>query len=46
MKYYNPAELPVPATYSHAVAVPADARTVYIAGQVGRRSDGTIPKRN
>jgi 2-iminobutanoate/2-iminopropanoate deaminase len=44
MKCYNPTELPVPATYSHAVAVPADAHIVYVAGQVGRRSDGTIPK--
>jgi 2-iminobutanoate/2-iminopropanoate deaminase len=44
MKRYNPPELPIPAAFSHAVAVPSNACTVYVAGQVGRRADGTIPK--
>lgn len=44
MKAYNPRELPIPAAYSHAVEIFPNTSTVYIAGQVGRRSDGTIPK--
>jgi enamine deaminase RidA (YjgF/YER057c/UK114 family) len=29
--------------YSHACEVPAGARTLYLAGQVGVRADGSIP---
>ncbi len=29
--------------YSHAVEVPAGARSLHIAGQVGMRPDGTVP---
>lgn len=41
---YNPSDVaPPPGSYSHGVEVPANARLVYTAGQVGRAPDGTIP---
>ena len=42
---YNPSDVaPPPGAYSHGVEVPADARLVFTAGQVGRSPDGTIPE--
>jgi enamine deaminase RidA (YjgF/YER057c/UK114 family) len=37
----NPPDLPKPSGFSHAV-VPADGRTVYLAGQTGHQVDGTL----
>jgi len=37
----NPPELARPVGFSHAV-VPADGRTVYLAGQTGHLADGTL----
>ena len=34
---------PPAAKYSHATSVPADARWLYLSGQVGIAPDGTIP---
>ena len=34
---------PPQAKYSHSVEVPANARWLYLAGQVGVRPDGTVP---
>jgi enamine deaminase RidA (YjgF/YER057c/UK114 family) len=40
---YNPSDVaPPPGAYSHGVEVPAGARLVFTAGQVGRAPDGTI----
>lgn len=42
-KLMNPATVAPPlGAYSHAVEVPAGARTLHIAGQVGMKPDGTI----
>jgi enamine deaminase RidA (YjgF/YER057c/UK114 family) len=42
---YNPSDVaPPPGAYSHGVEVPANARLVFTAGQVGRGPDGTIPE--
>ena len=40
-RFVNPPELAKPSGFSHAV-VPADGRTVYLAGQTGHRQDGTL----
>ena len=42
---YNPSDVAPPpgGSYSHGVEVPANARFLYMAGQVGRAPDGTIP---
>jgi enamine deaminase RidA (YjgF/YER057c/UK114 family) len=37
----NPEELPPPQGFSHAVR-PAQGRTIYLGGQAGHRSDGTL----
>ncbi len=42
-KIHNPPELPAPPTYSHGIEVPANWRTVYVAGQVGVDRDGNAP---
>lgn len=39
---HNPSAWPKPAAYSHAVETPAGSRTVYVAGQVAIRPDGSI----
>jgi len=40
----TPAEVhPPAANYSHATAVPPNARWLYLSGQVGIAADGTIP---
>lgn len=43
-KIYNPASIAPPFRniYSHGVEQPANTRTLWISGQVGTRSDGTI----
>lgn len=42
-KRYNPDTVAKPAsTYSHGIEVPANARWLHIAGQVGVAPDGTI----
>ena len=44
MQFCNPAGVHAPvAAYSHQVEVPAGARWLAMAGQVGVRSDGTLP---
>lgn len=44
MQFRNPAGVHAPvAAYSHQVEVPAGARWLVLAGQVGMRSDGTLP---
>ena len=40
----NPPEMPVPGTYSNGIEVPAGARTLYIAGQIGIAADGSVPE--
>jgi enamine deaminase RidA (YjgF/YER057c/UK114 family) len=41
--YLDPKSVHVPgALYSHSALVPADKKTLYIAGQVGLRLDGTF----
>ena len=42
-KHINPPSVAAPVgRYTHVVEVPAGARLVYIAGQVGARQDGTV----
>ncbi len=41
---FNPKSIATPAgTYIHGIEVPANARLLFISGQVGRRPDGTVP---
>lgn len=43
LKHLNPMTIAPPAgRYSHAVEVPANARWLYVAGQVGVKPDGTM----
>ncbi|KUL96474.1 hypothetical protein DK26_06650 [Bosea sp. WAO] len=43
-RHFSPEEMaPAFGPYSHAVEVPAGARTLHIAGQVGVERDGTLP---
>jgi len=43
LKIHNPATLAKPvSSYSHAVEIPAGARLLFVAGQVGVRLDGTM----
>lgn len=45
VKIHNPSSIGKPlGAYSHGIEVPSEARLLYIAGQVGVSSDGTIPK--
>ena len=45
LKTNNPGAIAPPAgSYSHSVAIPANARWLYTAGQVGMRPDGSIPE--
>src|SRR4029079_13798197 len=40
----NAADAPLPAAaYTQAIEVPGATRTLYVSGQVGQRTDGTIP---
>jgi 2-iminobutanoate/2-iminopropanoate deaminase len=39
----HPPGFPIPAAYSHAIEVPASARVLYIAGQIGVDAAGTVP---
>lgn len=44
-RYFNPETVAPPfSTYSLGAEVMSDARTVYVAGQVGVRPDGTVPE--
>jgi enamine deaminase RidA (YjgF/YER057c/UK114 family) len=44
MKKLNPTTIAPPfARYSHAVEVPAEARLLYLAGQVGVTPEGELP---
>ncbi len=46
-KTINPADIAPPSPtglFSHGVAVPANARWLYVAGQCGIRPDGTLPE--
>ncbi|MGI9336423.1 MAG: RidA family protein [Gammaproteobacteria bacterium] len=41
---YNPDSMAAPfSSYSQGVEIPAGARTIYVAGQVGVQPDGTVP---
>ena len=40
----NPIGRPSPETYHHGVEVSGNVRTLYIAGQVGISTDGSIPE--
>lgn len=39
----NPKRAPAPATYHHGVEVSGSVRTLYVAGQIALRPDGTVP---
>jgi enamine deaminase RidA (YjgF/YER057c/UK114 family) len=41
-KTYNPANVAAPTGYSHGVELPANARILYIAGQLGVAPDGKL----
>ena len=42
-KQYNPGTIaPSVSAYSHAVEVPAGARTLHVSGQIGVRPDGSV----
>ncbi|HUH84264.1 MAG TPA: RidA family protein [Stellaceae bacterium] len=44
MKTYTPDTVAAPAgPYSHGVEIPANARVLYLAGQIGNARDGTMP---
>jgi 2-iminobutanoate/2-iminopropanoate deaminase len=44
MKTYAPNTVAAPAgPYSHGVEIPASARILYLAGQIGIAPDGTLP---
>ncbi len=44
LKTSNPSSIAPPqAMYSHSVEIPANARILYTAGQVGVRPDGSVP---
>jgi 2-iminobutanoate/2-iminopropanoate deaminase len=42
---FNPPSIPAPSgSYIHGIEVPANARTVYVAGQTPGRMDGSVPE--
>jgi 2-iminobutanoate/2-iminopropanoate deaminase len=44
LKLFNPKTIAAPnGVYSHGVVVPANARWLYVAGQTGKRPDGSVP---
>lgn len=44
MQVHNPASIAAPVgNYSHGIAMPANCRSLFVAGQTGMRSDGTTP---
>jgi enamine deaminase RidA (YjgF/YER057c/UK114 family) len=44
MKSFSPATVAAPSgPYSHAVEIPASARVLHLAGQVGVAPDGSVP---
>ncbi|HXP31624.1 MAG TPA: RidA family protein [Stellaceae bacterium] len=42
-KIYNPAAIAAPPGYSHGIEMPANARWLYTAGQLGNAKDGKFP---
>lgn len=45
MRKHNPDGIAAPlGAYSHGVEIPANARRLYVSGQVGVASDGTVPE--
>ena len=43
-KTYNPDSIAAPlSAYSHAVEIPAGARTLHVSGQIGMNPDGSVP---
>jgi enamine deaminase RidA (YjgF/YER057c/UK114 family) len=42
VRFMNPAAIAKPGGYTHVVEVTGPARIVYVAGQLGRRPDGTM----
>ena len=43
MRFFNPKSITKPASnYSQGVTIPADARRLIIAGQIGVHPDGTV----
>ena len=40
----NPETVAPPGLYSHSVEIPPNARWLYVAGQVGKKPDGTMPE--
>jgi enamine deaminase RidA (YjgF/YER057c/UK114 family) len=45
LKVYNPKTIAAPVgRYQHAVEVPAGARMLFLAGQVGNLPDGVVPR--
>jgi 2-iminobutanoate/2-iminopropanoate deaminase len=45
LKFFNSSKTAAPlAQYSHGCEIPAGARTVVLAGQVGAKADGTVPE--
>lgn len=45
MKHRNPETVHPPVgTYAHQVEVPAGARLLVVAGQIGKRKDGSVPE--
>ncbi len=45
LRAFNPKTVCAPASsYSHGFEVPADARLVFLSGQVAMRPDGTVPQ--
>jgi 2-iminobutanoate/2-iminopropanoate deaminase len=44
MQVHNPKSIAAPVgNYSHGIAVPANCRSLFVAGQTGMRPDGTTP---
>ncbi len=44
-KSLNPDGIAAPARqYIHSIDVPPNCRTFYVSGQIGRKSDGTVPE--
>ncbi|MFD2238059.1 RidA family protein [Aureimonas populi] len=42
-QFHNPGGRAAPLTYHHAVEVSGAVHTLYLAGQIGLRADGTVP---
>ena len=40
----NPKTVASPGLYSHSVEIPPNARWLYVAGQIGKKPDGSMPE--